>query len=266
MPDLRSDWLEGTHLEGAASTEARRFHLLTYLVSNAIAAEVLSVENWAEAVHVQPTTRAKIEMVGAAQVAGEHVLVLGSLGRKLGIGVGRTMVEPCWHDVRRHVRTAIAARDLAACLILQDLIVGSAVIEIYGTLASAGDLDPRAATVAGNILADAFERREAGTWQLRTVLSQDPEGATDALRWAHHRAMPALLGATNQGCAELCADGACDATGIDYIGRDIEVLKRRSAERYTETLRALFSPAVVRPLLAGLAGYGGGAAQAGHSD
>jgi fatty aldehyde decarbonylase len=276
VPDLPSDWPERTPLEGAggdlpgpdmhASTEMHRFHLLTYLVSNAVAAETLSVENCAEAVHVLPTTRAKIEMVDAAQVAGEHILVLGSLGRKLGIGVGRTMVEPCWHGIRRHVRAAIAGKDLAACLILQDLIVGSAAITIYDTLASAGDLDPRAATVAGNILGDAFERREAGTWQLRTLLSQDPEGATDSLRWAHHRAMPELLGTITQSCAELCADGACEPTGVDYIGRDIELLKRRSAERYAETLRALFSPSVVRPLLAGLSGYGGGAAPIGHSD
>lgn len=257
MPYLHSDPLEGTHFSDEG--EARGFHLLSYLVSNAAAAEILSMENSADMVQMLPTTRARIEMVDAAKVAGEHALVLGELGRNIGTGVGRSLVEPCWHGIRRHVRTAVASKDLAAGLILQDVIVGSLAITIYETLASAGDLDSRASTVATSMLADAFERREIGTWQLRTLLARDPEGTVDALRWSHHRAMSELQGGISGSCGELCADsgGACDPTSVDYIAHDIEALKRRSTERYGEILQALFDPAVARPLLAGLSGYGG---------
>lgn len=249
-----ADRLDGTPFAGG--DEAHRLHLLSYLVSNAAAAEALSMENGAEMVQLLATTRARIDMVDTAEAAGEHVLVLGALGRDLGIGVGRALVEPCWHGIRGHVRSAVAGKDLAACLILQDVIVGSVAIAIYGTLA-AGDLDSTAAAVATGILADVFERREAGTWQLRTMLSRDPESVIDALRWSHHRAMADLHGSIDRSCAELCTDGACDPTAMDYIAPDIETLKLRSAERYAETLGSLFDPAVVRPLLAGLSGYGG---------
>jgi hypothetical protein len=231
--------------------------LLSYLVSNAAAAEVFSMENSAEMVQLLPTTRARIDMVDAAKVAGDHLLVLGKLGRDLGIGVGRALVEPFWQCVRRHVRSAVASKDLAACLILHDAIAGSMAVTIYDTLASAGELDSRAASVGAGILADAFERLEAETWQLRTLLARDPESTVDALRWSHHRAIPELLGRIDQNCAELCTDGACDSTASGYIAGDVAALKLRAAARYAETLRALFDPSVVRPLLAGLAGHGG---------
>jgi hypothetical protein len=251
-----TDRLDGTAFAGG--DEAYPFHLLSYLVSNAAAAEAFSMESSAEMVQLLPTTRARIDMVDAAKVAGDHVLVLGKLGRVLGLGAGRALVEPFWHGVRRHARSAVARKDLAACLILQDAIAGALAVTIHDTLASAGDLDPRAATIATGILADSFERLEAGTWHLRTLLAQDPEGTVDALRWSHHRAMPELRGRIDQDCAELCADGACDSTATDYIARDVAALKQRAAGRYAETLRVLFDPSVVRPLLAGLAGHGGG--------
>jgi hypothetical protein len=222
----------------ASDAEERRFDVLSHIFANAVAAEVLAIENDSQMVHLLPTASARIEMVNRATAESRHAILLSRLGRDLALQMPRRLVEPLWLAIRRQFSAAIAREDLAACLIIQDVIAESMIIPLYERLALSDDLDVRAARVAENILCEVHENLEIGLWRLRTLLSEDGEAVSDALRWAHHRVMPAL---------------STPVAAAPGLTGEIEALWARRAERYGATLQGLFDLAVVRPLLAGLA-------------
>jgi hypothetical protein len=221
--------------------DERRFDLLCHVFANAVAGEVLAIENDSQMVHLLPTASARIEMVNRAAAESRHAILLSRLARDLALQMPRRLVEPLWLAIRRQFSAAIAREDLAACLIIQDVIAESMTIPLYERLALSDDLDARAAGVAENILCEVHENLEIGIWRLRTLLSEDSEAVSDALRWAHHRVMPALS-------APVAAPAG--------LAGEIEALWARRAECYGATLQGLFDSAVVRPLLAGLAAMG----------
>jgi fatty aldehyde decarbonylase len=224
-----------------SDADERRFDLLCHIFANVMAAEILAIENDSQMVHLLPTAGARIEMVNRATAESRHAILLTRLARDLALQMPRRLVEPLWQAIRRQFSAAIAREDLAACLIIQDVIAESMIIPLYERLALSDDLDARAAGVAGNILCEVHENLEIGTWRLRTLLSEDSEAVSDALRWAHHRVMPAL---------------STPVAAAPGLAREIEALWARRAERYGAALQGLFDSAVVRPLLAGLAAMG----------
>jgi fatty aldehyde decarbonylase len=212
--------------------------LLSYLVANAVAAEIVAVENDSQMVHLLPRTADRIEMVDRAETESRHVLLLSRLGRRLQLEMPRRAVEPLWQAIRRQFAAAVAREDLAACLIIQDLMLESMVVPLYERLALPGDLEPEAAAVAGNILGEKLAHLEIGTWRLRNMLTADGETMSDSLRWAHHRVMSALF-STAPAVESLCAE--------------IQALRASQGRRYDAALSGLFDAAVAGPLLAALA-------------
>ena len=143
--------------------EAGYFNLLSYIVSNAIAGEVMAIENYSEMVHLMPSVEQKIEAVHQATEECKHILLLSKLGVNLEFGVQRRIVEPQWNNIRKHFSAAVAKKNLPACLIIQDLMTETMAIMLYTTLAREGDTDPQTAAVAANILEDELEHLEIGT-------------------------------------------------------------------------------------------------------
>src|SRR6476661_1496611 len=83
------------------------FNLLSYIVSNAIAGEVMAIENYSEMVLLMPTVEAKIEAVHQAVEECKHILLLSKLGTSLEFGVQRRIVEPQWNNIRKHFSAAV---------------------------------------------------------------------------------------------------------------------------------------------------------------
>src|SRR5262249_23463507 len=83
---------------GAADRDTGYFNLLSFIVSNAIAGEIMAVENYSQMVHLMPTTEAKIETVNQAKEESKHILLLSKLGRTLEFAVARQIVEPQWNN------------------------------------------------------------------------------------------------------------------------------------------------------------------------
>src|SRR5713226_895592 len=86
----------------AGETSERYFNLLSYIVSNAIAGEIMAVENYSEMVQLLPTSQAKIETVNQANEECKHILLLSKLGRTHDIAVQRRIIEPQWIQIRKH--------------------------------------------------------------------------------------------------------------------------------------------------------------------
>jgi fatty aldehyde decarbonylase len=236
------------------------FNLLSYIVSNAIAGEVMAIENYSEMVHLMPTVEAKIEAVHQAKEECKHILLLSKLGNSLDFGVQRRIVEPQWNNIRKHFSAAVAKQNLAACLIIQDLMTETMAIMLYTTLSKEGDTDPQTASVAANILNDELEHLEIGIKRIKALMEEDSEAVHDALVWAHHRVMPELYGMISTSCYFLCDELSldCGSLRLDSIKTDIESLRIEALERYIKTLDSVgFEQSVVNPLIASMSAYEG---------
>lgn len=248
------------HGRAATGRDDGYFNLLSYIVSNAISGEVMAIENYSEMVHLMPTVETKIEAVHQAKEECKHILLLSKLGNSLEFGVQRRIVEPQWNNIRKHFSAAVAKNNLAACLIIQDLMTETMAILLYTTLARESDMDPQTAAVAANILQDELEHLEIGTKRIKAMLAEDSEAVHDALVWAHHRVMPELFGMISTSCYFLCDELSldCGSLRLDSIKTDLESLKVQALERYVQTLDGVgFDQSVVNPLLASMAAYEG---------
>jgi fatty aldehyde decarbonylase len=234
--------------------------LLSYIVSNAVAGEIMAVENYSQMVHLMPDTATKIETVDQCREECKHIQMLSKLGVALDFKVQQRIVEPQWNRIREHFADAVAKRDLTACLIVQDLMTESMAIVLYRTLAGEADTDPATAKVAHNILGDELAHLQIGTTRLRAALVEDPVAAHDALVWAHHRVMPELFGLVSTSCHFLCDELGvdCGSLKLSAIATDIATLRAKALDRYVETLDTVgFDPRVVNRLVASMAAYGG---------
>jgi fatty aldehyde decarbonylase len=243
-----------------AQRDETYFDLLSYIVSNAVAGEIMAIENYSEMVPLMPTVETKIETINQAKEECKHILLLSKLGRNLDFSVERRIIEPQWNNIRKHFSAAVAKQDLAACLITQDLMTESMAILLYTTLSKESDADPQTAAVAGNILIDELEHLEIGTKRIKGLLDKDPESVYDALVWAHHRVMPELFSMVSTNCHFLCDELAvdCGSLSLSNLRTDIETLRIKALERYVETLDSVgFDPAVTNPLIASMSAYEG---------
>lgn len=234
------------------------FDLLAYIFSNAVAGEIMAVENYSEMVPLMEGVDAKIEAVKQAYEESKHIRMLSSLGRRFDFGVMQEIVEPQWFNIRRHFSTACQKKDLAACLIIQDLMTESMAIVLYRTLQR--DTDPDTAALVTNILADEEEHLQIGIDRIKRLRAADEEGCNESLAWAHNRVMPELFSMMSTSCHFLCdrLNIDCGSLSLGNLKTDIDAIRVEALDVYIETLdRAGFDPKVTGPLIAKMEGYGG---------
>lgn len=234
------------------------YNLLSYIVSNAIAGEIMAIENYSEMVQLMPSVEEKIETAHQAQEECKHILLLSKLGHKLDFGVQKRIVEPQWNNIRKHFSTAVGKGDLAACLIIQDLMTETMAIMLYRTLGRQEDTDPTTAQLATNILADEMEHLGIGIARIKKLLAKDSDAVHDSLVWAHHKVMPELFSMISTSCHFLCDElnVDCGSLSLGEIRNDIESLRVQALEQYIDTLDKVgFDTSITNALIASMASY-----------
>jgi fatty aldehyde decarbonylase len=237
--------------------DKRYYDLMAYIVSNAVAGEIMAVENYSEMVQLMPDTESKIETVKQATEEAKHIRMLASLGRRLEYNVEQRIVEPQWHAIRRHFSEAVHKKDLAACLISQDLMTETMAIVLYKILSR--DTDADTSHVTSTILQDELEHLDIGVNRIQGMLAQDPASVHDSLVWAHHRVMPELFSMISTSCHSLCDEVGveCGSLTLKSIHTDIESIRLDALDAYMETLdRVGFAVKVTSPLIASMSSYG----------
>ncbi|MFQ5556155.1 MAG: arsenite methyltransferase [Acidimicrobiales bacterium] len=232
--------------------------LLSYVVSNAVAGEIMAVENYSDMVALLPDVESKLQAVEQARDEGRHIRQLAALGARLGFDVKQRIIEPEWKAMRATYREAVAGHDLPACLIIQDLMAETMAIVLYSSLSGEHEVstDDLTAHVAATILTDEIEHLDAGIARLRELRVEDAEAVDQALSWAHPRVMPQLFSLLSTSCESLCEELSLECAALDpgAMSADLDVIRARAATRYVETLDATgFAPEVSGPLIAQLA-------------
>lgn len=258
MTDATAELDRATLRQQRHGKDERYFDLMSYIVSNAVAGEIMAVDNYSEMVPLWKDTDSKIETAKQAFEETKHIRMLSSLGRRLDFKVEQRIVEPQWLHIRKHFSAAVAKKDLAACLIIQDLMTETMAVVLYRVLQRDTDLDT--SDLAKAILQDEIEHLGIGTQRLKAMLAKDPDAVHDSLVWAHHRVMPELFSMISTSCHALCGELGVDCAGIglDSIATDIEALRVEALDTYIETLDMVgFDIKVTTPLIASMSSYGG---------
>jgi len=232
--------------------------LLSFVVSNARRGEIMAVDNYSEMVQLMPDTDTKIETVHQANEECKHILLLEKLAAHLGFAIDDTMVEPQWNNVRQHFHDAAKKKNLAGCLIIQDLMVESLAIGLYKLFSSASNGDYETNRIAANLLKDELEHLDIGVRRIRKLMENDSEAVHDSLVWAHHRVMPNLFEMVYQSCDFLChnKDLDCDTVDKGDVRIDLNALKVASLEHYVDMLyQAGFDLDVTNQLIASMTSY-----------
>jgi fatty aldehyde decarbonylase len=246
--------------------------VLSFVISNAWMGENMAIQNYSEMVPLMESVESKIEAVGQAHEEAKHVLMLEKLARRLGFEVDPTMVEDEWASVRDSFHEAAGKGDLAACLIIQDLMVESLAIGLYSTFADEDNKDWETSKVATGLLEDELRHLDIGIGRIRELMARQPEAVHDSLVWAHGRVMPKLFQMVHHACDFLCERKGvpCESEmafvqngelhldgrreGTSYI--DLNRLKIASLESYIGMLdNAAFDPRIVNQLVASMAAY-----------
>lgn len=246
-----------TQIQHPYDKEQRYYDLLAYIVSNAVAGEIMAIENYSEMVPLLTRTDDKIETVQQASDEAKHVRVLAKLGDRLNFEVKQHIVEPQWLTIRKHFSRAVQQGNLAACLIIQDLMVETMAIVLYRTLGR--DTDPDTAKFAGNILEDEIRHLGIGIDRLKALMDKDPEQVHNSLVMAHHQVMPELFSMVSYNCHSLCGDlnVQCSTLGLDSIKTDLETVRIDALDTYMDMLdRVGFDVKVTTPLIASMSAYG----------
>lgn len=231
--------------------------LLSYVLSNAAAGEIMAVDNYSDMVSLFDSVDEKLEAVTQAREEGRHIRQLASLGTRIGFDVQQRIIEPEWKAVRAAFRDAVSRGDLAACLVIQDVMVESMAIVTYRSLSGADGIktDEATARTAGAILMDELEHLEIGIARLQRIRGNDPESVDRAVAWAHPLVMPQLMSLATTSCESLCDVLSVDCASLDptTIGVDLDLVRSRAATQYADALDRIGVPAAVSdPLLAEL--------------
>lgn len=232
--------------------------LLSFVVSNARRGEIMAVDNYSEMVQLMPDTDTKIETVHQANEECKHILLLEKLAAHLGFPIDESMVEPQWANVRQHFHDAAKKKNLAGCLIIQDLMVESLAIGLYKLFSSASNGDFETNRIAANLLKDELDHLDIGVRRIKTLMEKDSEAVHDSLVWAHHRVMPNLFEMVYQSCDFLChtQDLDCDMVDKGNVAIDLNALKVASLEHYVDMLyQAGFDLDVTNQLIASMTSY-----------
>ncbi len=222
--------------------------------AGALAGELVALDNHCERVPLIDGIEKKLHALESARVQALHVTWLESLCEPPAAGGGAAVADPRWKRLRRDFSAAAKRADLAACAIIQDLMLPTMGLMLYGMLES----DAAAAAVARRILGDERRQLDGGIAAVGGLLRRDPKAVNRSLAWAHRRVMPGLVGMASAGCHALCGGVAPepgDAAGADREAAALEGHRADLLEAYRDTLdRAGFDENLTLPLIAGIAG------------
>jgi fatty aldehyde decarbonylase len=248
---------------GVAPARGEKYnHLISFIVSNAVAGELVATNNYSQMVSIVPDVETKLYLLHEAEEEAGHAKVLTSLCKRLKIPVADRIVEPEWHNIRKSFSTAVAKGDLASCIIMQDLMLETMAVVLYRTLAGLDEAktDSETTKVALALVNDETEHLDWGSSKIKEMAAESAEQVNDALVWAHHRTMPELFHLIRDGCDTLCSvlGVECGTFHIEEISTDLETVRLHALDAYIETLdRAGFDPKVTAPLIASMSTYEG---------
>lgn len=210
------------------------------LLSQAITGELVGMANYATLAGLYDDPAKQIDAVRHAASELGHSERFRRAARAIGVA---PIVNPGairWKGLRDSFKRHAALGDVTACLIIQEIMLESFAVALYGAL---GEVDePELAAVFRATAADEEEHVSHALVELRAAYAADPEGFEAKLEALHDEVMHDLAlmmaGDDNGVHCELC-HGSCVKQSLGEVGLDRAEMRGRAIQHYLRTLDEL---------------------------
>ena len=227
------------------------------ILSHIVTGEIVGMEHYARMIPLSNDPRERLEILGDAWEEGRHLSSVLEVAKHVGVDVTWALDDAYWGGVRAFFEERATVGDLTGCLVIQDLVLESFAVALYGAVLPG--LEPEVAECVAAILTDEKEHLAHGAAALGRLVEEDPSGTAACVEPANEGVARLLAGwLRQQDCAPTC--GVCGALrrtclkpDLELLGVDLVEARAGFLSTYGRALReAGFSPARVTRWLARL--------------
>jgi fatty aldehyde decarbonylase len=227
-------------LQADPGTAAAHRGVYADILSQAITGELIGMQNYASMVPLYPQIADQEDAVAHANNERGHASAFRRAARDLGVEVIEDVRAPYWRRIREAFLEHVAAGDLTACLVVQELMLESFAVAMYHAVAdvTSGKL--------GQVFRAIAEEEEGhldhAIEELQDELHQNREQFEDKVGRLHDQVMTVLAemlaaGDTAGHCG-LC-HGDCIKDSLPEISLSAPELRGRAISYYLKALDRL---------------------------
>ncbi len=227
------------------------------MLSHVISGEAVGVEHYAQMIPLARSLDERLHLLEDAWSEKCHLQSMQAVSRELGIVPRFSIDDDYWGKVRSGFRARAAEGDLAACYVMQDVVIESLAVTFYEALAPG--LDPSVGERLTAIAADERQHLAGGTETARAFFQEDPIGFEQRVEYANEHTGRALAEWMRpRDCEPVCGvcsitRGSCFKEDLKLLDVDLPATRGRFTSLYGKVLRDVgFAPAKVTRWLARL--------------
>jgi fatty aldehyde decarbonylase len=208
------------------------------------------VEHYAQMIPIARTLEERMHLVDDVCSERSHLKSMLAVAGQLGLTPRFSIEDDYWGKVRSAFRARATAGDLAACYVIQDVVLECLAVTFYEALVPG--LQP---LVAGRLAAIARDEREHLAHGAATVAAfcrEDPAGLEERVEYANEQAGRTLSEWMRpRDCDPVCGvcsitRGSCFKDDLRLLEVDLAATRARFTALYGKTLRDIgYSPARV---------------------
>jgi hypothetical protein len=229
---------------GCSTLETRSVY--ADLLSQAVTGELVGMLNFAALVDLAASLGEKEEAIEHACSERRHAEAFRERARELGVELVERVDAPYWKGVRSAFLFWAARRDRTACMFLQELILESFAVVLYGAVGEKAD--GRVGQTFHRIAREEEEHLVHAVEHLREEYRRDPDDFQAKARAVHESVMPTLaqmVARTDSGVHCGLCRLECVKKSLPLVRLDIGDLRGKALRKYLEMLDAIGLPGEV---------------------
>jgi fatty aldehyde decarbonylase len=207
------------------------------ILSQAVTGELIGMQNYASMAGLFSDTASQIDAVEHANNELSHARAFRRAAEDLGVAIIEDAQAPYWRRIRESFLRQVAARDVTACLIVQEVMLESFAVSMYQAVAEVAE--GKLARTFAAISKEEEGHLEHSVTELQDELGRDLSGFEEKVGCLHEEVMTILAEMVAKrdlsGHCGLC-HGACIKDSLHHIGLTTPELRGRALNYYLKTL------------------------------
>jgi fatty aldehyde decarbonylase len=216
-----------------------RVHRIVF--SQIVTGEAVGVEHYARMIPLATSLDERMGLLDDAWHEGQHLRAVQRLAASMELPVDPAVNDPYWGRVQAAFNECAERKDLAACYLIQDVVLECFAITLYRSLAPLLGADVQ--STLERIAEDEEKHFAEGCARLQRAYESDPEGTMARMDFANERVARALAEWIKpEDCAPICSvcgkvGGGCAKADLAKVDLDMTEVMAAFADRYGEALR-----------------------------
>ena len=207
------------------------------VLSQAITGEIVGMLNYASMVPLCGTAAGQKEAIAHAENERRHAMAFRAVARDLGVRIIEDPRARYWRRLREAFQRQVAAGDLLACLVVQELMLESVAVSMYQAVSEA--TGGRMARTFGAIAREEEGHLEHAIAELGAECKRDRDGFETRTERLHGEVMTVIAEMVaprcNAGPCGVCAE-TCVKESLGRIGLGPTILRGKALRFYLQSL------------------------------